>query len=56
MVEALAKHYGPLVGRTIDPINEVTISVGASEAIFAIMQSMLNEGDEVVTLEPTFDM
>jgi aspartate/methionine/tyrosine aminotransferase len=37
-------------------LNEVTVSVGATEAIFAIMQSMLNEGDEVITLEPTFDM
>ena len=56
LVEALAEHYGPLVGRKIDPLSEVAISVGASEGIYAIMQSMLNEGDEVVTLEPTFDM
>lgn len=56
LCEALATHYGPLVGRTINPLTEVTVSVGASEGIFAIMQSMLNEGDEVVTLEPTFDM
>jgi kynurenine--oxoglutarate transaminase/cysteine-S-conjugate beta-lyase/glutamine--phenylpyruvate transaminase len=56
LVEAIAKHYGPLVGRTIDALNEVTVGVGASEVLFAIMQSMLNDGDEVVTLEPTFDM
>lgn len=56
LVTALANHYGKLVNRTINPLTEVTISVGASEGIFAIMQSLLNEGDEVVTLEPTFDM
>ncbi len=56
LVEALATHYGKLVGRTINPLTEVTISVGASEAIFAIMQSLLNEGDEVIVLEPAFDM
>jgi aspartate/methionine/tyrosine aminotransferase len=56
LVDALAKHYGPLVNRTIDPLTEVTVGVGATEVIFAIMQSILNEGDEVVTLEPTFDM
>lgn len=56
LCEALSTHYSPLVGRKIDPLTEVTVSVGASEGIFAIMQSMLNEGDEVVTLEPTFDM
>eukprot|EP01099_Mayorella_cantabrigiensis_P001418 TRINITY_DN1614_c0_g1_i1.p1 TRINITY_DN1614_c0_g1~~TRINITY_DN1614_c0_g1_i1.p1 ORF type:complete len:441 (-),score=74.58 TRINITY_DN1614_c0_g1_i1:156-1412(-) len=56
LVEALAKHYGPLVGRTIDPLNEVTIGVGATEVIFAAMQSMLNDGDEVIVLEPSFDI
>lgn len=56
LVEALAEHYGRLLSRKIDPLTEVTVSVGASEAIFAIMQSMLNDGDEVVTLEPTFDI
>lgn len=56
LVEALSNHYGPLVGRNINATSEITITVGATEAIFAIMQSLLNEGDEVVTLEPTFDM
>lgn len=56
LVEALADFYGPRVGRKINPLTEVTISVGATEALFAIMQSLLEEGDEVVVLEPTFDM
>lgn len=56
LVEALAKHYSPLVGRTIDPLTEVTVSVGATEAIFAIMQGLVNQGDEVVVLEPAFDI
>lgn len=55
LVEALAKHYGPLVGRTIDHLNEITIGVGATETMFAVMQSLLNEGDEVIVLEPAFD-
>lgn len=42
--------------RTIDPLQEVTITVGACEALFATMQALLNEGDEVVVLEPAFDM
>lgn len=56
LCEALAKHYSPLVNATINPTTDVAITVGASEAIFAIMQAMLNDGDEVVVLEPTFDM
>eukprot|EP01036_Dinobryon_divergens_P023010 gene23010-31320_t len=56
LVTAIARHYGPLVNRVIDPLNEVTVSVGATEAIYAIMQAMINEGDEVVILEPAFDI
>ena len=52
----LSKHYSPLIGRDINPLTEITISVGATEGLFAIMQSYLNPGDEVVTFEPAFDM
>lgn len=56
MVETLAKHYSKLVQRTIDPLQEVTVTVGATEALFCAMQAMINDGDEVVVLEPAFDM
>ena len=56
LVTELAKHYSPLINRNIDPLNEITTSVGATEGIFAIMQSLINEGDEVVVLEPAFDI
>ncbi len=56
LVQAIASHYSPLVGRTIDPLTEVTTSVGATEALFAIMQSLVDPGDEVILLEPAFDM
>lgn len=56
LVNALSKHYSPLIGREIDPLKEITISVGATEGLFAIMQAYLNPGDEVITLEPAFDM
>ena len=55
LVEALATHYSPLLGRTIDPLTEVTVSVGATEALYALMQAIINDGDEVVVLEPAFD-
>jgi len=55
LVEALAKFYSPLVGREINPLTEITTSVGATEAIFALTQAVINEGDEVIVLEPAFD-
>lgn len=56
LVTALSKHYSSLLGRDVNPLTEITISVGATEGLFAIMQSYLNPGDEVVTFEPAFDM
>eukprot|EP01041_Mallomonas_annulata_P007071 gene7071-14382_t len=56
LVESLAKHYSPLVGRTIDPMTEVTVSVGATEAMFGLMQAIINDEDEVILIEPAFDI
>ena len=56
LVEALSNHYSPLIGRKINPLTEITVSVGATEALFSIMQALLDAGDEVVVLEPTFDI
>jgi kynurenine---oxoglutarate transaminase / cysteine-S-conjugate beta-lyase / glutamine---phenylpyruvate transaminase len=56
LVETLAKHYSPLVGREINGLTEITTSVGATEALYALMQATINDGDEVVTLEPAFDV
>lgn len=56
LVSALADHYSPLVGRKIDPMTEIVTSVGATEALFALMQAYLNPGDEVILIEPCFDI
>jgi len=58
LVKVLAEMYTPLfdLGRPINPMTEVTVSVGASEGLFATMQAFLNEGDEVILLEPAFDI
>ena len=37
-------------------MTEITVTVGATEAIFVIMQALLSPGDEVVMLEPAFDI
>lgn len=56
LVQALARHYSPLFGRALDAMTEITTTVGATEAIFACTQSLLNPGDEVVVFEPAFDI
>eukprot|EP01138_Halocafeteria_seosinensis_P013835 gb/GECG01014127.1/.p1 GENE.gb/GECG01014127.1/~~gb/GECG01014127.1/.p1 ORF type:complete len:426 (+),score=53.32 gb/GECG01014127.1/:1-1278(+) len=56
LVEELAKHYTNVIGRTIDPSTEITTTIGASEALYAAVHAYINTGDEVVTLEPAFDL
>jgi kynurenine---oxoglutarate transaminase / cysteine-S-conjugate beta-lyase / glutamine---phenylpyruvate transaminase len=56
LVEALAKRYSAWLGRTVDPLTEVTVSVGATEALFALTQALLGPGDEAIVLEPSFDI
>ena len=52
LVQSISKHYSPYFNRTIDPLTEIATSVGATECLFAIMQAYIQEGDEVLMLEP----
>lgn len=53
--EAVAqKMTGPL-GRALEPVQNVQITVGATEALFAAVQAFVDPGDEVVLLEPFYD-
>ena len=55
----LAEQYRVSLNREsqgINPLTEVLVTVGASEALCAMMLGLLNEGDEVVMLEPAFDI
>jgi methionine aminotransferase len=53
--EAIASMYRSSYGRTYDPETEVTITSGATEAIFAAIASCVHPGDEVIVLEPCYD-
>ncbi|HHY57841.1 MAG TPA: aminotransferase class I/II-fold pyridoxal phosphate-dependent enzyme [Chloroflexi bacterium] len=55
LVHALAQVYGPLFGRTLDPMTEIVVTVGATEGIFATVQALVDPGDEVILLEPFYD-
>jgi aspartate/methionine/tyrosine aminotransferase len=55
LVNALAQTYGPLFDRELDPMTEIVVTSGATEAIFASIQALVNPGDEVILLEPFYD-
>ena len=42
-------------GTAYDPDSEVTITTGATEAIFSTLMGLLDVGDEVVVFEPFYD-
>jgi methionine aminotransferase len=53
--EAIAAMYRSSYGRTYDPDTEVTITSGATEAIFGAVAACVHPGDEVIVLEPCYD-
>ena len=53
--EAIAAKYAHYYGATYDPVTEVTVTSGATEAIFDAIASVVHPGDEVIVLEPCYD-
>jgi len=39
----------------VDPESEVTVTLGATEAIFSAVQALVGAGDEVVVFDPAYD-
>src|SRR5215217_6426409 len=52
---AIARTWGPALGRELDPDGELTVTSGATEAIFDALQAFLGPGDEVIAFEPFYD-
>ena len=53
--QAIAAKYARTHGATYDPETDVTITSGATEAIFDAIASIVHPGDEVIVLEPCYD-
>jgi len=52
--QALADHLKKLYGVEYDPVNEIIITVGVSEALYLTMTALLDPGDEVIIPTPCF--
>jgi methionine aminotransferase len=53
--EALAVKIERLYGRRYDPATEITITTGATEALFASLMALVRPGDEVLLFQPVYD-
>ena len=54
--QAVAEHQRAQYGLGWDPVTDVTITTGASEAIMSALLALLEQGDEVVLIEPCYDL
>jgi methionine aminotransferase len=53
--EAIARKTLKDYGRTVDPGTEITVTSGATEAIFDAIHATVRAGEEVIVLDPCYD-
>jgi N-succinyldiaminopimelate aminotransferase len=53
---AIAEHQQRFYGLTIDPMTDVVVTTGATEAIQSVILAFCERDDEVVVFEPWFDI
>jgi methionine transaminase len=53
--EVIAQKTESLYGAVYHPETEITITSGATEALFAAISAVINQGDEVIIFEPAYD-
>ncbi|MBK9291738.1 MAG: methionine aminotransferase [Bacteroidetes bacterium] len=53
--QAIAKKVHHLYGVAYDPEKEITITAGATQALFTAITAFVKEGDEVIIFEPAYD-
>jgi kynurenine--oxoglutarate transaminase/cysteine-S-conjugate beta-lyase/glutamine--phenylpyruvate transaminase len=55
LVEALSKYYSGWMSHEINPLTEVEVTVGATQALYLSLMATVNPGDEVILIQPFYD-
>lgn len=53
--EQIALKTRRLYGRSVDPATDITVTSGATEAIFAAIAALVGHGEEVIVFDPAYD-
>jgi methionine aminotransferase len=55
LLEQIALKLQRVYAVTVDPASEVTVTLGATEAIYSAIQALVGAGDEVIVFDPAYD-
>ena len=55
LLEETAKLVYESYGRTLNPQKEILITAGATQGVFTCIQALIEPGDEVLILDPSYD-
>ncbi|WP_241609477.1 pyridoxal phosphate-dependent aminotransferase [Rosenbergiella australiborealis] len=53
--EAISKKINRCYNSHVDPETEITVTAGATEALFSVITALVRAGDEVICFEPSYD-
>lgn len=53
--EAIATKIASLYGAEVDPETDITVTSGATEALFCAIHAVVRPGDEVIVFDPAYD-
>ncbi len=53
--ERIAEKISELYGTQPDPVEEVTVTSGATEALFCAIHAVVRSGEEVIVFDPSYD-
>jgi kynurenine--oxoglutarate transaminase/cysteine-S-conjugate beta-lyase/glutamine--phenylpyruvate transaminase len=56
LAEALAQEYSVKFGQHINPETQIATATGCTNVLYCALQGLISPGDEVVLLEPSFDI
>jgi methionine aminotransferase len=53
--EQIARKFGVMYNIDVSPLEEITITSGATEGLFSSIAALVHRGEEVIILEPAYD-
>jgi methionine transaminase len=55
LLDSISAKTKDLYGISIDPVSEINVTSGATQAIYAAITAVIHENDEVILFEPAYD-